>query len=132
MNTVIEGLFQSIGNQILDIVGDDVSKVLAYAEAEDGVISVALFSTKQNQEVPIFNFGGKDLSDLFYSLREEWGKQDAKVMWSSSAYFISNGKPTLEVIYPEKFDGQVSENVRRSAIVEKYFGAPRVDYSHAG
>ncbi|MBA4710869.1 immunity protein YezG family protein [Aquitalea aquatica] len=129
MNTVIEELFQSIGNQILDMVGDDVSKALAYAEADDGVISVSLFFARQDCKIPIFNFGGKDLSDLFYSLREEWGKQDAKVEWSSSAYFISNGKPTLEVIYPDKFNKEVSESVRRSAIVEKYFGSARIDYS---
>jgi hypothetical protein len=132
MNTIIEGLFQSIGNQILDTVGGDVSKVLAYAEAEDGVISVSLFFTRQNQEILVFNFGGKELSELFYSLREEWGKQHAKIMWSGSAYFMNNGKPVLEVIYPEKFNKKISENARRSAIVEKYFGSPRVDYSRAG
>ncbi|MGQ5525618.1 immunity protein YezG family protein [Chitinimonas sp. PSY-7] len=131
MNSVIEELFQSIGNQILDMVGDDVSQVLAYAEAEDGAVSVALFYAKSENKIPVFKFGGKELSDLFYSLWEEWGKQNTGEVWRGSAYCIRNGKPTLEMIYPDKFDERATENARRVAMLEKYFGSPQVDYSQA-
>jgi hypothetical protein len=122
MNNKIENLFQSIGNQILDVVGDDVTQVLAYAEAEDGTVSVALFVKKQQQDIPYFKFGGEHLSNLFYQLWSAWEEINKEGVWSSCVYFISNGKPRLEIIYPDKFDKQASENMRRSAILEKYFG----------
>ncbi|MBI5550234.1 MAG: hypothetical protein HY911_01915 [Desulfobacterales bacterium] len=129
MNEAIEALLQAIGNQILDMVGDDASKVLAYAEAEDGVISVALFCAKLAQDIPVYSFGGKKLSDLFYKFWEEWGKLNSAQCWRGAAYLIKNGKPHLDLVYSDRFDELLSENTRRSNMVEKYFGSTKVDYS---
>ena len=129
MSTEVERLFQSIGNHVLDMVGDSSPKALAYAEAVDGAVSVGVFYAPRAGDVPIFKFGGKLLSDLFYSLWSEWNKESKDGPWLTASYFIQDGKPKLELVYADRFDQKSSKNERRSAIVEKYFGSTKVDYS---
>lgn len=131
MNSAVESLFQTIGNHILDMVGDSVFKALAYAEAQEGVISVGVFYQTEEGAMPVFKFGERTLSDLFYSLWQEWSKENGGESWSAITYVIQNGKPRLEVVYSDKFEHQMSKLDRRTAIVEKNFGSSKVDYSHS-
>jgi len=129
MNQTTNDLFQSIGNHILDMVGDAVSKVLAYAEVQEGTASVSLFYESKPGGTPVFVFGGERLTGLFYSLWEEWAKDNNGVSWRSASYIIRNGKPNLELIYSDKFNEQLNKISRRSLVVEQYFGSSTVDYS---
>lgn len=129
MNVEVERLFQSIGNHVLDMVGDSSPKALAYAEVVDSAVSVSIFFLPEGGDIPYFKFGGKPLSDLFYSLWLEWGKENKQSPWLAAAYFIQDGKPKLELVYAESFDEKTTKNARRSAMVEKYFGSSKADYS---
>jgi hypothetical protein len=131
MNSAVENLFQTIGNHILGMVGDSSLKALAYAEAQEGVISVGVFYQAEEGATPVFKFGERELSDLFYSLWQEWAKENGGESWKAVTYLIQHGKPKLEVVYSDKFDHQMSKLDRRTAIVEKNFGSSKIDYSHS-
>jgi hypothetical protein len=127
----IEALFQDIGNCILDIVGDSQSKALAYAEVSDGVVSVDVFYIPKNSEIPIFKFGGKLLSDLFYALWSERSREDEIQQWRSACCVIQDGKQRIEFVYADKFDEGVGKMKRRAEILRKHFGSIKVDYSQS-
>ena len=129
MSPEVERLFQRIGNHVLDMVGDNSPKALAYAEVVDGAVSVSVFFVPESGGIPIFKFGGRPLSDLFYSLWSEWAKGNEGGAWLAAAYVIQRGKPELELFYSDKFDQAASKSARRTAMTEKYFGPIKVDYS---
>ena len=129
MNTEVERLFQEIGNHLLDVVGADSPRILAYAEVEDGVVSVNVFYTAADGKDPVFKFGDDALCDHFYALWIEWTSLESNDRWRSASYFIEKGKPSLSVVYNERFDEAAGESERRDATLEKYFGTRAADYS---
>lgn len=130
MNPKVAPLFQGIGNAILDLTGDSASKALGYAEAEDGVVSVSLFYLTQDGGCPIFKYGNKELSRLFYELWNVWREEGGQPSWRAAEYFIGGGKPNLQVVYQEKFDENEDEFDRRDKVVSRYFGSADIDYSN--
>jgi len=127
----IERLFQDIGNGILDIVGDSQSKVVAYAEVLDGVVSVGVFYTPKIGDVPIFKFGGKLLSDLFYALWSKRSREQEIQEWRSVCCVIQEGKQRIEFVYADDFDEGVGKMKRRAEILKKHFGSTEADYSQS-
>jgi hypothetical protein len=130
MQHEIQSVFQEIGNALLDLVGDAAQKVLAYVEAEEGVVSVSVFYTVDSHTRPIYKNGNRELSRQFYSLWQNWSNTSANIAWRSAHYFIEHDKPILQVVYPDKFIEEQDEFERRDVVVLQYFGRNDIDYAN--
>lgn len=130
MHPEIQSAFQEIGNALLDLAGESAQKVLAYVEAEDGVVSVSVFFTAEDHTKPIYKSGNRELTHQFYSLWQNWTKTSVDMAWRSAHYFIQHGKPLLNVVYPDNFSEEEDEFERRDVVVRQYFGRDDVDYSN--
>ncbi len=131
MNADIEALYQKIGSQALAFVDDLQGKLLIYAEVEDGAISAGLFYERGALRAVTYKHSSLELKDLIYSLWEKWKAHPGNVEWRSFAYFVQNGKFSMDIVYPEQMDPDEDEPDRRPRIIEKYFGNAKVDYSRS-
>ncbi len=129
MDRTVEQLYQDIGGEAVATAGDDLAgRLLVYAEVEDGVISVSMFSATEG-DVVRFRLGSRSLQDLVYALWEVWQQQPGNSEWRIMCYIVDETKFRVALTYPDQISEGQDRAARRRAAVEKYFGDAKVDYS---
>lgn len=128
MSSTIEQMYSEIGHAALDLAEDFGGKFLVYAEVEDGVISADLFYLN-NAGTVRFRFSPKPMQDLIYSFWERWKEQQGNREWRTMSYVIDSGKFSIDLAYPDQINKNEDVSDRRPAIIRKYFGNMKVDYS---
>jgi hypothetical protein len=129
MNTDIEALYQDVGREAYSVAANLSGKLLVYAEVEDGVISGSLFYEQGSDKAVKFKFLPESLQDLVYSLWEKWGVHRGNTQWRAMAFLVQDGKFSIDLTYPEQMNPDEDLPQRRPKVVERFFGAAKVDYS---
>ena len=128
MNPPIEHFYESIGQSAADFLPDLGGKLLVYAEAENGVISVGLVYQDQGGSVR-FRFAPEELEEEVYSFWEAWKDVPGNEEWRAMWYSLEGGKFQIHLVYPEQIDPTETSIARRTAIIAEQFGDAAVDYS---
>jgi hypothetical protein len=129
MSNALEDLYQKIGAEVLSSIEDLNGKALIYAEVEDGALSDGILYEKGMNRTPTFKFCSAELSELIYSLWEEWKKNAKNKEWKGIAYLIEDGDFTLDFTYPDQMQSDEDMPERRPRVFKKYFGDVEIDYS---
>ncbi len=129
MNPKIDTLYQDIGQESFDLATDLQGKMLVYAEVEDGFISGSFFYEKGALQTVTFKYCPERLRELIYTLWEHWKLQDSNVEWRAIAFFVNDGKFSIDLTYPEQINPNEGLSERRPRIIKKYFGDVKVDFS---
>lgn len=135
MNEVIQELIQKIGELMLEEIGEDCHKALAYAvvKEDDAMVSFmwqkAPGSTVFYQEPIPDTENDEDLFYYFYCLRNEWKLANKGHEWIAANYLVTDGDVSLDLVYPDEFDESLSYAEGRLESAKKYFGTSEVDYS---
>jgi hypothetical protein len=121
--------YQRIGQAAIDVAEGADSKLLLYSEVEDGVISADLFFQSLGDTVVRFRFAPKVLQDLIYAFWESGDQKIKPCSWRAMEFVISDGKFSVELMYPEQVSADEDLSDRRPGAIAKVFPGLKVDYS---
>lgn len=119
--------YQNIGAEIVDCVGGDFSKALAYVEAQDGAVSVGIFHTAANARAISYISPSSEILDEAYALWEEMAA-GSKQPWFVMLYVIEDGQFAVDLKYPDQLDLSQGTIDRRDGLVREKFANLPIEY----
>lgn len=128
MNTVIETIYQEIGQEAVSFADDMQGKLLIYAEIEEGVLSADMFYINSNDGDVRFRFCPKSVQGLIMKLWKEWKSHGGNKEWRALSYVIDDGRFGIDLIYPDQINEDEDLSDRRPLVVKKHFGGAKVNY----
>ena len=130
MNTVIESLYQEIGQEAINFADGLSGRLLIYAEVEEGTLSADMFYVSDASGRVRFRFCPKNIQGLIMNLWEEWKKYEGNREWRVLNYVIDDGKFSIDLSYPDQVNEDEELSDRRPLAVKKYFGDAEVNYKN--
>src|SRR5215475_12783115 len=124
----IDQMYQEIGKAALNVAEGRASKVLVYAEVQDGTISCDEFYLDK-AGILQFRFCPKPMKELIYSFWEKWKECPGNQEWRAMSYVIEDGEFRIDLKYPDQIDPNQGFSGRRPLAVKERFGEMKVDYS---
>jgi hypothetical protein len=119
MDPNVERYYEEIGREIVSI--STASRVLAYADLEDGVVSVSVFDV--NDDRALYRDSSEALDSLFYDFWEAWKSQPGATAWRLAVYTLDGGKFRIDVSYPDEVDASLDHMALRRETLKKHLGS---------
>jgi hypothetical protein len=122
----IEEYYQSIGQQAMEIVGQESPKIMLYSELEDGAIDCGLFFREGSRVV--YRDCPYELSMTIYRFWQDWRQRAGNVEWRVFVYTIENNRFDIDLVYPDQLDPKEWIDDRRPRAIIEHFDNLPVDY----
>jgi hypothetical protein len=119
-------LLQKIGAEVSRIAAGATGRILNYLEADDGVISTAVYFLRG--DTVVFKFPSDELVDLLAELWDATRSDEPAKQWKEMAYLIEEGRFRVEFFYPEDITDE-RPDVKQRKHVKHYFGVDEWDDS---
>lgn len=119
-------LLQKIGAEVSRIAAGATGRILNYLEADDGVISTAVYFMRGDSV--IFKFPSDELVDLLAALWDATRSDEPAKQWKEMAYLMEGGRLHVEFFYPEDIVDEPPDVKQRNQ-VKLYFGVDEWDDS---
>jgi len=121
--------YQRIGQEALAVCGGLSSKLLLYAEVEDGAISADLFFQRPAEQLVRFRFAPEALRESIYKFWESGENNITPRSWAAMRFVVLGGQFTVDLTYPEQLNSDEGLPERRPLVVAECFPGLRIDYS---
>ena len=121
--------YQRIGLEAVAVCGGPSTKLLLYAEVEDGAISADLFFQLPAEQIVRFRFAPEALRESIYEFWESGENSIAPRSWAAMRFVVLGGKFTVDLTYPEQLNPDEGLPERRPLVVAECFPGLIIDYS---
>ncbi|MFO7592715.1 MAG: hypothetical protein R6X15_01545 [Pseudomonadota bacterium] len=128
MSEMVEKVIEELGFDLTEWLGDNLQDALILGDCEDGVVAADVVFRDPLTGKLIYKSAPDSLTDLVYSLWEEWPEGDEK--WRAMEYVLQQGEFELNLIYADEYDEDAYDSDIREQAVKKYFGNEPVDESN--
>ena len=88
--------YQLIGQEAVAVCSGPSSKLLLYAEVEDGAISADLFFQLPTEQIVRFRFAPEALRESIYKFWESGENSIAPHSWAAMRFVVLGGKFTVD------------------------------------
>jgi hypothetical protein len=112
--------------RIVDIIDehvDSTGKILSYCVADDGYVSIAVFSDEGDHVLR-----HEMLDELAYPVLDAWKAEPADKRWEYFELTIDDEKFDFSFTYPGEFDPEEGSMDRQRELLRKHFGKKPVDF----